>query len=139
MGVYEFSHLFPGQWGIVPIFIVPGVLVCILLLMPFAARYLLGHMVNVAFTVVVLIAVVAMSWISLAKDRANPAYRQADRRGRAASRARVRVGPTSRAFQPPAPDACCTTIPKPQGPRLFTQHCASCHSHAASDAGRRRR
>ena len=31
VGVYEFSHLFPGELAIIPIFIVPGLLVCIVL------------------------------------------------------------------------------------------------------------
>jgi ubiquinol-cytochrome c reductase cytochrome b subunit len=131
--VYEFSHLFPGQWGIVPIFIVPAVLVCILLLMPFAARYLLGHIVNVTFTGVMLIAVVAMSWISLAKDRANPLYRQAVV---AEEQQAERVCVLARHQGIPATGALTLlrNDPKTQGPRLFTQHCATCHSHAADDA-----
>ncbi len=38
-GVYEFSHLFPGRWGIVPIFIVPGLLLVIVLAMPFLGKH----------------------------------------------------------------------------------------------------
>jgi ubiquinol-cytochrome c reductase cytochrome b subunit len=134
VGVYEFSHLFPGQWGIVPIFIVPGVLVCILLLMPFAARYLLGHMVNVAFTAVVLIAVIAMSWISLAKDRASPTYRHAVVTEELQA-ARVCVLAVHQGIPATGALTLLHNDPKTQGPRLFAQHCASCHSHAADDAG----
>ena len=43
VGVYEFSHLFPGQWGIVPIFIVPGLLVLIVLAMPFLGKHAIGQ------------------------------------------------------------------------------------------------
>ena len=43
VGVYEFSHWFAGQWAIIPIFIVPGLLVCLVLAMPFWAKRSLGH------------------------------------------------------------------------------------------------
>ncbi len=133
VGVYEFSHLFPGQWGIMPIFIVPGGLVCILLLMPFAARYLLGHIFNLVFTAAVLIALVVMSWVSLAKDRADPAYRAAVA---AEEQQAERVCQLAEHLGIPATGGLTLlhNDPKTEGPRLFVQHCDSCHSHAGDRA-----
>ena len=77
VGVYEFSHLFSGQWAIIPIFIVPGLLVVIVLAMPFLAQRAVGQAFNVVFTIVVLVGLVGMSYYSLAKDRANEAHQKA--------------------------------------------------------------
>ena len=77
VGVYEFSHLFPGELAIIPIFIVPGLLVCIVLAMPFLAKHVVGQVFNVLFTIAVLVALVALSYYSLAKDRDNPEHQKA--------------------------------------------------------------
>ncbi|MCX5772584.1 MAG: cytochrome b N-terminal domain-containing protein, partial [Candidatus Hydrogenedentes bacterium] len=77
LGVYEFSHLFPGEWAVVPIFVVPGLLFGLLLAMPFIAQWRVGQIFNVAIVLVLLIAVVLLSYHSMAKDAADPKYRAA--------------------------------------------------------------
>jgi ubiquinol-cytochrome c reductase cytochrome b subunit len=130
VGVYEFSHLFSGQWAIIPIFIVPGLLVCIVLAMPFLANRALGQAFNVVFTVAVLVALVGMSYYSLAKDRDNPSHQKAIVLEK---RQAERVCELARHEGIP-PTGALTLLrndPKTQGPRLFAQNCASCHNHAA--------
>jgi ubiquinol-cytochrome c reductase cytochrome b subunit len=130
VGVYEFSHMFPGELAIIPIFIVPGMLVCIALLMPFLAYSKIGHAFNVLFTIALLVALVGLSYHSLAKDRDNPEHqkaialekRQADRVCELIS-CRGGIPPTGAL-------TLLKTDPKTQGPRLFVQNCASCHDHA---------
>jgi ubiquinol-cytochrome c reductase cytochrome b subunit len=130
VGVYEFSHWFAGQWAIIPIFIVPGLLVCLVLAMPFWAKRSLGHLFNVLFTVALLIAVTALSYISLAKDRDNPAHQKAIALEKKQA---LRVCELARREGIPATGALglLRGDPKTQGPRLFAQNCASCHDHAA--------
>jgi ubiquinol-cytochrome c reductase cytochrome b subunit len=132
VGVYEFSHWFSGPWGIIPIFIVPGMLVCIALLMPFLARFTLGHLVNVAFTVFLLIALFVLSWISLAKDHKDPAHQKAIALERQMAE-RVRILAEHEGIPPTGALTLLRNDPKTQGPRLFTQHCASCHDHAVGE------
>ncbi len=64
-------------WQVIPIFIVPGLLVCIVLAMPFLAKHPLGHVFNVVFTLALLAAVAGMTYYSLAKDRADPQHQKA--------------------------------------------------------------
>ena len=135
VGVYEFSHLFPGQWGVIPIFIVPGVLVCILLLMPFLAKHPIGHAFNVVFTLAVLAALVGLSYHSLAKDRADAKYQGAIA---AEYRQANRVCQLIRheGIPPTGALALLRNDPKTQGPRLFAQQCSVCHNHAAAGGPR---
>jgi ubiquinol-cytochrome c reductase cytochrome b subunit len=132
VGVYEFSHLFPGELAIIPIFIIPGLLVAIVLAMPFLAKHFLGQVFNVLFTVALLVGLVGMSYYSLAKDRADPEHQRAI----AAEKVQAqRVCELARHDGIP-PTGALTLLrndPKTQGPRLFTQNCASCHDHAAGD------
>ena len=131
VGVFEFSHLFPGGWAIVPIFIVPGLLVCLLLAMPFLAQRTVGHVFNVVFTVALLIAVVSLSYYSLAKDRDDPAHQKA---------IAVEKWQADRVFElarhegipPTGALALLRGDPKVEGRRLFIQYCASCHNHGMS-------
>jgi ubiquinol-cytochrome c reductase cytochrome b subunit len=130
VGVYEFSHLFRGELAIIPIFIVPGLLVAIALLMPFLAKHPLGQLFNVAFTIALLIAIVGLSYYSLAKDCANPDHQRAIALEQRQAR---RVCDLARGEGIP-PTGALTLLrndPKTQGPRLFAQNCASCHDHAA--------
>ncbi len=129
LGLYEFSHLFPGEWAILPIFVIPGLLLCIVLVMPFVGRGKPGHCFNVTFTMVILIGIVALSFRSVAKDRANPDHQAAI----AAEQAQAdRVRELARGFGGIPAGSALTLLrddPKTQGPKLFKQHCASCHDH----------
>ena len=135
VGVYEFSHFFPGAWGIVPIFIVPGLLFCIVMAMPFVGRHPIGQGFNVLLTVSLLAAVIGLTYYSYAKDRDDPAYEKAI----AAERWRAgRVCELIRHNDGIPPGGALTLLqndPKAEGPRLFARQCAGCHNHAAKDAG----
>jgi ubiquinol-cytochrome c reductase cytochrome b subunit len=128
-GLYEFSHLFPGELALVPIFIVPGLLVCLVLAMPFVGRSRAGHVFNVALTAVVLVGTAALSLRSLAEDAADPEHQAAiaaeqERADRVVWLARFRHGiPATGGLSLLQDD------PKTQGPLLFKTHCASCHNY----------
>jgi ubiquinol-cytochrome c reductase cytochrome b subunit len=131
VGIYEFAHFFNGQWQIVPIFIVPGLLLCLLLAMPFLAQYRVGQIFNTAFTAALLAAVAGMTYYSSAKDRADPAFQKAIAISR---RQAARIGELIRHDGIP-PTGAITLLrndPKTQGPRLFAQQCSVCHNHAAA-------
>jgi ubiquinol-cytochrome c reductase cytochrome b subunit len=132
VGVYEFSHLFPGQWQIVPIFIAPKILGLLLLAMPFVARWRVGQTVNLVVTFVVLLGLVGLSWWSLAKDRDDPRHRQALaverwQADRVSELVRLKGIPPAGAI------ALMRDDPKLEGRRLFLQQCATCHNHFTGD------
>jgi ubiquinol-cytochrome c reductase cytochrome b subunit len=130
VGVYEFSHLFPGEWGIIPIFVVPGLLVLLVLLMPFIGKHRIGQGFNVLFTAALLAALVWLTYTSYAKDRAAPAHQKAI----AVERWRAdRVCELIRHNSGIPPGGALRLLqrdPKAEGPRLFLQQCASCHRHS---------
>jgi ubiquinol-cytochrome c reductase cytochrome b subunit len=130
VGVYEFSHLFPGQWGIIPIFLVPGLLLCVVLLMPFLAKHPIGQAFNVVFTLAVLAALVGLSYHSLAKDRADEKFQQAIAAERWQA-GRVRELIRHEGIPPTGAITLLRNDPKTQGPKLFAQQCSVCHNHAA--------
>ncbi|MBN2475762.1 MAG: cytochrome b N-terminal domain-containing protein [Pirellulales bacterium] len=129
LGLYEFSNLFPGELKIVPIFLVPGLLVCVVFLMPFIGRSPAGHWFNVGFTAVILIGIVALSFRSLAHDRANKEHQAALAEGHQQAE---RVRQLARAPSGIPATGALTLLrndPKTQGPILFKTHCASCHDY----------
>jgi ubiquinol-cytochrome c reductase cytochrome b subunit len=130
VGVYEFSHFFAGQWAIIPIFIVPGLLVVIVLAMPFLAQRTIGQVFNVVFTIALLVALVGMSYYSLAKDRANQAHQTAIALEKQQAQ-RVCELARHEGIPPTGALTLLRNDPKTQGRRLFLQNCASCHPHSA--------
>lgn len=133
VGVYEFSHYFSGQWALIPIFIVPGLLVCVALVMPFLARYPLGYAFNILFTVSLVAAIVALTCISYRKDAATPDHQraiaverwQANRTGELITR--------NQGIPPAGALSLLRKDAKTEGRRLFVQQCASCHNHGKLD------
>jgi len=132
-GLYELTHLFPPTLQILPVFVLSGLTVGVFLLMPCIAWMKWGHQFNLAFTAAVLLGLVGLSWASLARDRNDAEYQKAladgaTEAGRVKVLARSPEGiPVSGAMALLRNDA------KTQGPRLFKQHCASCHDYANPD------
>ena len=130
VGVYQLAHWYPG---IVSIFVLPGVVVAIGLAMPWLAKRPAGHRFNMAFTVALLGAVGWLSWYCWAHDAGNPQHQAAiaaerEQADRTRELARGQGIPPTGALTLLRHDA------KTQGPRLFKQHCASCHDYATADA-----
>ena len=131
VGVYEFSHVFPGEWAIIPIFIVPGLVLCVVLAMPFLARRTIGQVFNVAFTFALLIGVVAMSYHSLAKDRANPAHQKSIALEQWHAQRMLELIQQNKGIPPAGALSLLQNDPKVEVRRLFVQYCATCHNHGA--------
>ncbi len=128
-GVFELSHKFSGSWSIVPIFILPGMLVAIVLAMPFVAKRPGGQAFNVTFTLFVLLGLGWLTYHGLAKDRADP---QQQKEIAYEEKQAERVVQLAR-HQGIPPTGALTLLkndPKTQGPKLFAQ-CANCHDHMA--------
>jgi len=132
VGLYQFAHYFSGGWKIVPIFVVPGLLVLVFLAMPFLARWAAGHRLNMAATAALAIGVVVLTVISKYQDAKDPDHQASLA---AAEQDALRVKELIRAQGIPSGGALALLWedPKTQGPKLFRQHCLSCHDHAAAD------
>jgi ubiquinol-cytochrome c reductase cytochrome b subunit len=130
VGVFEFSHLFPPKLAILPIFVLPGVVLLVVLAMPFLARSVVGQLFNLGFAGAVVVGLIGLTWHSYDKDRQSAAHQAAiaaedDLAHRARELAAGQGIPSSGALTLLRNDA------KVQGPKLFKQHCASCHNYSA--------
>jgi ubiquinol-cytochrome c reductase cytochrome b subunit len=128
LALYEFSNLFPGELKIIPIFVVTSFVALLLVLMPFIGRWTVGHVFNVLLLLGLGVGAVGLSFWGIDQDRKNAGHQAALAAGHEeALRAReLAKGPAG------IPVTGALTLvrsdPKLQGPRLFEQHCASCHA-----------
>lgn len=135
MGLYGFSNLFPGHLKVLPIFVITSCVLVLFLLMPFIGRNRFGHVFNVMVTLFLLVGNGALSYMVYAHDRDNEAHQLALKIGKQdADRVKELIQakggiPVEGALTLLRNDA------KTQGPKLFRQHCASCHDFVGNTDG----
>jgi ubiquinol-cytochrome c reductase cytochrome b subunit len=137
LGLYELAHLFgewfPWAWEGIPIFMLPGLAVCVGLAMPFLARTNGGHYFNIAFAVLVLVAMVGLSLNSRARDAADEAQQAAIAEEEMLAARVVDLAQGAGGIPPEGALWLLSGDPKTRGPKLYEQHCASCHPHVDSN------
>lgn len=133
-GVYEFSHLFTGPWQVLPIFVIPGLVVCVMLAMPFLARSRVGHVFNVVFTLALVAALGGLTYESLVEDRDDAQHQQAIAFEHWQAR-RIDELIRHEGIPPAGALTLLRNDPETQGPRLFVQQCSICHDHLAGPGG----
>jgi ubiquinol-cytochrome c reductase cytochrome b subunit len=148
--LFQFLKWFPGELELWGAFIIPGVVVTVLFLMPWIGRWRAGHVFNVAFLCVLLGGAALLTAQALnddyyaawwtkrenappstaAKFAASERFLDAKRQ---AAREAERVTELARMperIPPQGALAMSYDDPFLQGPRLFAQHCAGCHNFA---------
>ena len=131
LGLYEFSHVFPGSIKILPIFVIPGLLVLAGMAMPWIARLPGGHPFNLALTSALLVGVAVLSVVTVWKDLDNDEH-QAALDAEEENALRVVQLARARGIPPTGALTLLRNDPKTQGPILFKTHCASCHDYLDS-------
>ncbi len=127
--LFQFLKYFPGGTEVLGAIVLPTVALLILAAMPILGRWRLGHRFNLAFLSAVLLGALLLTWQAKDQDRRDPDFQTAVARARLdAERAVILAGsptgiPTSGAVTLLRQD------PLTQGPRLFAEHCASCHRY----------
>ncbi|MEC8929535.1 MAG: cytochrome b N-terminal domain-containing protein [Verrucomicrobiota bacterium] len=109
-------------------FLIPGAVMTLIILMPIIGKWELGHRFNVGLLIVVLIGAGALTFLSLNQDKNDPKYQadtaQAQREAKLVKQlARNQGIPPSGALM----------LLNNSGPKLFAQHCASCHAYDSHD------
>ncbi len=129
LGLYEFSHMFPGSIKILPIFVIPGLLVLAGMAIPWIARFPGGHLFNLTLAGALLAGVTILSVVAVRKDLNNGQHQAALKAEQGRARRAVQL---ARAQGIPATGALTLlrNDPKTQGPTLFKTHCACCHDYA---------
>jgi ubiquinol-cytochrome c reductase cytochrome b subunit len=131
--LFQFLKLFPSGWEIVGAVIIPGLVVGVILLMPFIGKSRTGHRFNVGFLGCLFVCIGWLTYIATSSDAKNPDYQAAVKSAeREAARAKELAAspagiPTSGALTLLRNDAFT------QGPKLFAKNCAPCHRYNGHD------
>jgi ubiquinol-cytochrome c reductase cytochrome b subunit len=127
----KYLEAFPPMFGAI---VVPGFVMLTLIIMPFVGRWELGHRFNVVWTFALLAGGAVLTAAAWYDDhyRDSPEsqhYRTAVANAKVEAERAVELAGMNQGFPPTGALAVLGSDPKTQGPKLFKQHCASCHSH----------
>jgi ubiquinol-cytochrome c reductase cytochrome b subunit len=120
--------------------IVPGLVMVSLFLMPLVGRWELGHRFNVVWTIALLVgagALTVLAWYDDHNGRTPESqhYLAAVADARSESERAVELASSPTGIPPTGAVALLQVDAKTQGPKLFRQHCAACHSHFDPSGG----
>ena len=106
-----------------------------LFLMPFIGRWKLGHRFNVVWTFALLIGAGVLTALAWRDDHNGTTpesqhYLAAVADAEAQAERAVELAGSPTGIPPTGALSMLRSDPKTQGPKLFRQHCAACHSHA---------
>jgi ubiquinol-cytochrome c reductase cytochrome b subunit len=115
--------------------VVPGLVMLSLFLMPFIGRWELGHRFNVVWTFALLIGAVVLTALAWHHDRngntdESKHYLEAVADAKLQAERAVVLANSQTGIPTTGALSLLQSDPKIQGPKLFREHCASCHSHA---------
>lgn len=131
--LFQLLKYFPGETEIIGAIILPTVVVMVIFLMPFIGKKGLGHAFNVVFLTLLILGAAALTFLAVRQDRNDPGYVQAVKLAEQDAK-RVKVLARSPAGIPPeGAVTLLRTDAYSRGPRLFAQHCASCHRYDGHD------
>jgi len=128
--LFELRRYFPGSAEIIATLIIPGAVLTLLVLMPLFDR-LGGRRLRLSLRAGVVVVLCAawgfLTLSSIARDRQDQAY-QASRKHDLALAARA-LELAQRGIPPEGAGQLLRGDPRTQGPVLFAQYCAGCHTH----------
>jgi ubiquinol-cytochrome c reductase cytochrome b subunit len=131
MFLFQWLKYFPAGWEVVGAHLFPGLVFGVIALMPIIGRWELGHRFNVGFFGALVVAIGLLTWRGYATDAADEAFQAAKEEAEThAERVTVLANagiPVGGAVELVRND------PYLQGPTLFAQNCASCHTFDGHD------
>ncbi len=127
----KYLEAFPPVVGAI---VVPGLIMFSLFLMPIVGRWELGHRFNVMWTFALLIGAGVLTAIATRDDlngetEHSQHFLAAVADAQAKAERAVELAGSPSGIPPAGALAMLRADAKTQGPRLFREHCASCHSH----------
>ncbi len=144
--LFQFLKWFPGELEVWGAFVIPGIFVTILFLMPWIGRSRKGHKFNVGLLVVVLGGIALLTaqainddyyaqWHERTEDNAtrydaSRAFITAKEQAARDAERIIELAQSAERIPPTGALSLMQNDPYLQGPKLFTQHCAGCHSHS---------
>ena len=150
--LFQFLKWFPGQLELWGAFIIPGIVLVVLFLMPWIGRTKFGHMLNIAILFVLLGGTAALTaqaihedyfarWnkkedilaandpVLTARYEASQRFLDAKAQAHAEAERVIELAESPDRIPPTGALAMAYDDPYLQGPKLFSQHCLGCHTH----------
>jgi len=127
-GLYGFANLFPGEIKVLAIFVIPGITALLFFAMPIFGRALGGHIWNVVFTLIIFGGLAYFSYQSWRHDWHDAEFAASKQAAQRDAERTLQLIRFHGGVPPAGALALLRADPKTQGPKLFEQQCASCHS-----------
>ncbi|PAW84848.1 MAG: menaquinol-cytochrome C reductase [Pedosphaera sp. Tous-C6FEB] len=131
--LFQFLKYFPGGTEVWGAMVIPGLVMTVIALMPFVAKWKHGHRFNLLFIGALLLGALTLTRTALVEDSKDETYLTAKEHDRRSSE-RMRQLATERGIPPSGGAALLRDDPFTQGPKLFAKNCASCHRFDGHDA-----
>jgi ubiquinol-cytochrome c reductase cytochrome b subunit len=131
--LFEFLKYFPGTseiWGAI---IIPGMVMGVVALMPLLGRTRFGHQFNVTFLCALLAGAGLLTWRAYDQDQGDAKYLAAVADAQAQARRVLELARSPAGIPAAGAVSLLRQDPLTQGPKLFAQHCASCHRYGGQD------
>ena len=123
--LFQFLKYFPGHWEVLGAVVLPGIAMTLIFLMPIIGKSERGHRFNVGLLFGILAFAGILTFVAVKADRNNPTYIASKEQ---AAREAAIVKELAKGGIPPE-----GALALLQGPKLFAQHCASCHTHGGEN------
>ena len=123
--LFQFLKYFPGHWEVLGAIVLPGIAMTLIFLMPIIGKSEKGHKFNLGLLFGILAFAGELTYVAVNQDRNNPTYIAS--KAQAAREASIIKEMASRGIPPEG------ALALLQGPKLFAQHCASCHTYGGEN------
>ena len=150
--LFQFLKWFPGELELWGAFIIPGAITVVLFAMPWIGRTRGGHIANVVMLTILLggaALLTAQAWrddyvalaarpaddspAAVARYEASRRFLESTEQAEREAERVIELAKMPERIPPQGALAMTYEDPYLQGPRLFRQHCASCHNHQVDE------
>lgn len=132
MFLFQFLKYFPGAseiWGAI---VIPGLAMGVIFLMPIVGRWKSGHRLNIGMMIGLMAGAALLTWLAFREDARNPGYVAAQIEAKANADRAVELA-SGLGIPHEGAVSLLRNDPLTQGPRLFSEKCASCHRYGGHD------
>ncbi len=111
----------------------PGALMLILTAMPILGRWRAGHVFNIIFMMLMMVAIIGLTGLALKNDAADPEFQAAVKQAHDDSERIRELAERPEGIPQEGAVTLLRSDPLAQGPRLFARNCAPCHRFNGHD------
>ncbi len=131
--LFQLLKYFPGGTEIWGAMVVPGVLLLVLIGMPFLGQKPAGHKFNLGFLGALFAGVVVLTVLAVNEDNHNPDYLAAVQDAKHDAERVIELAQSPDGIPTTGAVSLLRNDPLTQGPKIFAKNCASCHRYDGGD------